>query len=66
MLVPVPPKSHSTMTPWDGTPGSDCSAEIAAAASDTNVIGCPHLDHSGTWVSAVRSASTAGLRQCAG
>ncbi len=39
MLVPVPPKSHSAMTPRVGTPGSFCSAVSAAVASETNCAG---------------------------
>ena len=29
-LVPLPPKSQSTTTPFGGSPGADCNAESAA------------------------------------
>ena len=62
MLVPLPPKSHSTITPADGSPGFERSAVSAAVASDTS----GDRLRPGLLRSAPRSASTTDGRQCAG
>ncbi len=62
MLVPLPPKSHTAITPRVGTPGLSWSATSAATASGTST-GSPKPP---TAASSVRSASTWFGRQCAG
>jgi hypothetical protein len=59
MLVPLPPKSHSTITPDDGRPGSDRSAVSAAVASETT----GDRLSPGLVRNAARNVSTTGGRQ---
>ena len=59
MLVPLPPKSHSTITPCVGRPGLARNAVSAAVASDTTG-GSPAC------AQCLRRVSTTDGRQCAG
>ena len=58
MLVPLPPKSQSTTTPFGGSPGVACSAERAATESGTRAGATPPGARLGVVANAPRSAST--------
>ncbi len=57
-LVPLPPKSHSTTTPSDGSPGAACSAASAATESGISAAGTPFGARPGSARNAPRSAPT--------
>ena len=66
-LVPLPPKSHSTTTPFGGSPGAACSAESAATESGISAAGTwPPGARLGLARNAPRSAPTVAALQCAG
>ena len=65
MLVPLPPRSTSAMTPA-GKPGAVCSAVSAARESGISAAGTPPGDRFGLSRRAPRNAPTVAGPQCAG